>query len=161
MKRLLLLAILVCAVIPFGFAAPCRSTFYYGMTGPDGAYIGRHGKRLPGCAPRYHRERGAVCVGHPLDQADASYAAGNPPLAFALHETELGPYADKGVIIPLDQKLAAMKFTRACSSRETLATGMFDGKQYGMPINVHPWPCTTTWTCSRRRGWTRTTPDNV
>jgi multiple sugar transport system substrate-binding protein len=138
MKRFLLLAIMACVVLPFGFAAPSSFDFYYGMTGPDGAYIvdmvNAYQKAHPGITVN--------AVPYAWDtlwtKLDAAYAAGNPPLAFALHETELGPYADKGVIIPLDQKLAALKFNKNLFIAGTVETGMFGGKQYSLPINVHP-----------------------
>ena len=67
-------------------------------------------------------------------------AAGDrPPDVAAFHASRLGAYAPQGLLTPLDpQILAKHGITEDKFLPEVWESGQFDGKQYLIPLDVHP-----------------------
>lgn len=65
----------------------------------------------------------------------ADYQAGNPPEVFAMHTFELGQFVDMGVVD--DKAISAMALKEADFIPTAWAGTIYNGKQYGVPLDVN------------------------
>ena len=118
---------------------PLTIQFWYGMGGPDGEYVGN-------IIDLFNASQNRIIVEGmtPGDwsilwtKLDAAYAAGNPPAVIAFHIQEVAPYANKGMLEPIGDRLDNLGLDKEDFVPGTLEGGAYDGQQYAVPIDVHP-----------------------
>ena len=110
-------------------------------------FSGGDGERLALMLEDYAKAEGGVNVepltltwGNPYYTKLALSAAGDrPPEVAAFHASRLGAYAPQGLLAPLDpQLLAKHGITEDKFLPEVWSKGQFDGKQYLIPLDIHP-----------------------
>ena len=137
-RRLFLVLALIAVLIPTAFAAPVSIDFWYGMTGPDGAYIKNIVDAFQKANPDITVTPTAYAWATLWTKLDAAYAAGNPPQAIAFHIQEVAPYNSKGMLEPIGAKLASLGFKKDVYLPSMVESGQVAGEQYSLPIDVHP-----------------------
>ena len=93
MKRLLLVLLVACVLVPMAFAGgqnggaegPVNLDFYFGMTGPDGAFIKTVVEKFMAENPDVMITSTPYAWATLWTKLDAAYAAGNPPQLVAFH----------------------------------------------------------------------------
>jgi multiple sugar transport system substrate-binding protein len=138
MKRLLLVLLVACLLAPFAFAQKFTLDFYFGMTGPDGAYIKNVVEKFMAANPDVKIVPTPYAWATLWTKLDASYAAGKPPQLVAFHIQEVNPYFNKGMLAPIGAELAKMKLDKSDFYPNLLESGQVKGEQYCVPIDVHP-----------------------
>jgi multiple sugar transport system substrate-binding protein len=110
-------------------------------------FSGGDGERLALMLEDYAKAEGGINVepltltwGNPYYTKLALSAAGDrPPEVAAFHASRLGAYAPQGLLAPLDpQLLAKHGITEDKFLPEVWSKGQFDGKQYLIPLDIHP-----------------------
>jgi multiple sugar transport system substrate-binding protein len=110
-------------------------------------FSGGDGERLALMLEDYAKAEGGINVepltltwGNPYYTKLALSAAGDrPPEVAAFHASRLGAYAPQGLLTPLDpQLLAKHGITEDKFLPEVWSKGQFDGKQYLIPLDIHP-----------------------
>ena len=137
-RRLFLVLALIAVLIPTAFAAPVNIDFWYGMTGPDGAYIKNIVDAFKKANPYVTVTPTAYAWATLWTKLDAAYAAGNPPQVIAFHIQEVAPYNSKGMLEPIGAKLASLGFKKDVYLPSMVESGQVAGEQYSLPIDVHP-----------------------
>ncbi len=137
-RRLFLVLALISVLIPAAMAAPVSIDFWYGMTGPDGAYIKNIVEAFTKANPDVAVTPTAYAWATLWTKLDAAYAAGNPPQVVAFHIQEVAPYNSKGMLEPIGSKLAALGFKKDIYLPSMVESGQIGGEQYSLPIDVHP-----------------------
>ncbi len=137
-KKLVLVLMLISVLIPAVFAAPTSIDFWYGMTGPDGAYIKSIVDAFTAANPDITVTPTAYAWATLWTKLDAAYAAGNPPQVVAFHIQEVAPYNSKGMLEPLSDKLSQLGFDKDVYLPTMVESGQVAGQQYSLPIDVHP-----------------------
>ncbi len=118
---------------------PLTLHVWYGMGGPDAEYVGKVIDLFNQSQDKIVAE--GMTPGNWAvlwTKLDAAYAAGNPPAAIGFHIQEIAPYANKGMLEPIGDRLEKLGLDKSDFVPGTLEGGMYDGKLYGVPIDVHP-----------------------
>jgi multiple sugar transport system substrate-binding protein len=113
--------------------------FWHGLTGPDGAY-------LADMVKKYNTENtDNLCVILTVYNWDVFFdkwlsgvAAGTPPDVVIYHINELPQYASQGAVAPIDDlaKGVGLDVSKFPETQQTYSH--YDGKLYGIPLDVHP-----------------------
>jgi multiple sugar transport system substrate-binding protein len=138
MKRLLLVVLAVCLLIPMAFAQKFTLDFYFGMTGPDGAYIKFVVDEFMKANPDVKIVPTPYAWATLWTKLDAAYAAGKPPQLVAFHIQEVNPYYNKGMLQDISAELNKLGLDKADFYPNLLESGQVKGGQYAVPIDVHP-----------------------
>ncbi|TPW33305.1 extracellular solute-binding protein [Martelella alba] len=69
------------------------------------------------------------------DQLTAQFAAGDPPDVVTIHQSVLGDYASKNLLMPLNDLLATEGISPDSFTKASLTGVTRDGKIYGLPID--------------------------
>jgi len=69
------------------------------------------------------------------DQLTAQFAAGDPPDIVTIHQSVLGDYASRGLLMPLDDLLKSVGVTPNDFTEASLSGVTKEGKIYGLPID--------------------------
>ena len=159
MKRLLPLlalplALASCARGPAADAnGPVVIRFWNGFTGPDG-------EAMQGIVDRFNAEQAktraaAIQRKDPIpetvevhmeripwgtfyDKLTLSLAFGGAPDLFVLHTGRFPEYASHNVLSPLDGDLKAAGITPSLYPAQTWRAAGWEGRQYALPLDVHP-----------------------
>ncbi len=125
-------------------AAACKAgatpvSFWHGLTGPDGAYLGK-------LVNQFNAEnKDNLCVTITVYNWDVFFdkwlsgvAAGNPPDAVVLHINEVPQYAKLGAMANMDDlaKTVGLDISGFPQTQQTYSK--YDGKLVGAPLDVHP-----------------------
>src|SRR5215470_894950 len=147
---LITLSLVTASIVPAKAQAPtpdvgtCQSgataiNFWYGLTGPDGAY-------LANLVKKYNAEnKDNLCVSITVYNWDVFFdkwlsgvQAGNPPDVVVLHVNEVPQYASLGAMAPIDDlaKQVGLDISGFPQTQQTFSH--YDSKLYGAPLDVHP-----------------------
>jgi multiple sugar transport system substrate-binding protein len=137
-KRLLLVLLAACLLVPAAFAQKYTLDFYFGMTGPDGAYIKNVVDDFMKANPDVKIIPTPYAWATLWTKLDAAYAAGKPPQLVAFHIQEVNPYYNKGMLTDITAELNKLKLDKADFYPNLLESGQVKGGQYSVPIDVHP-----------------------
>lgn len=137
-RRFFLVLALAAVLIPAAIAAPVNIDFWYGMTGPDGAYIKNIVEAFQKANPDVTVTPTPYAWATLWTKLDASYAAGNPPQVVAFHIQEVAPYNSKGMLEPIGARLTSLGFNKDVYLPNMVESGQVAGEQYSLPIDVHP-----------------------
>jgi multiple sugar transport system substrate-binding protein len=118
---------------------PLTIRFWYGMGAADAEYVGR-------IIDLFNESQDRIVVEGMTPgnwailwtKLDAAYAAGNPPAVIGFHIQEVAPYANKGMLEPIGDRLEKLGLDKGDFVAGTLEGGAYNGKQYAVPIDVHP-----------------------
>jgi len=112
--------------------------FWNGFTGGDGAYM----KQM---IESFNSEHDNIEVQmNTLEWADFyskvpnAVASGAGPDIAAMHVDQVGTNAARRVIMPLDEFTGAMDLNEDDFASTVWNAGMYDGKRYAIPLDVHP-----------------------
>ena len=128
-------------------AAPAATTytgpnvamsFWNGFTGGDGAFM----KKL---VNQFNTEHQNIKVTMNVYQwADyyqkvpAAVSTGNGPALGIMHVDSVATNAARGVVLPLDDLAKSLNLTEADFSPPVWQAGVYNGKRYSIPLDVHP-----------------------
>ncbi len=125
-------------------AAVCQDgaktiNFWHGLTGPDGAF-------LLNMVNKYNAEnKDGLCVNLTVIHWDQFFskwlsdvAAGNPPDVVIYHINEMPQYANLGAVVPIDDLVKQVGIDMKAFPEEQQKLSQWQGKLYGMPLDVHP-----------------------
>jgi multiple sugar transport system substrate-binding protein len=113
--------------------------FWHGLTGPDGAYLADMVKKFN------TDNQDNLCVVLTVYNWDVFFdkwlsgvAAGTPPDVVIYHINELPQYASLGAVVPIDDlaKEVGLDTSKFPETQQTYSK--WDGKLYGIPLDVHP-----------------------
>jgi len=145
MKRLTIVLLAICLLVPMAFAGgqdeasgPVNLDFYFGMTGPDGAYIRTVVEKFMADNPDIMITSTPYAWATLWTKLDAAYAAGKPPQLIAFHIQEVNPYYNKGMLQDITSELDQLGLDKGDFYPDLLESGQVDGKQYAVPFDVHP-----------------------
>lgn len=106
---------------------------WFGMTGPDGAYI-------EDLIKAFEKENPDIkVIGNAYEWAtlwvklEAAYAAGNPPESVIMHVQDIPQFVEKGMLA----SIPANGYDPSLYLENTLEGGRYKGVQYGLPIDLH------------------------
>ena len=113
-------------------------SFWNGFTGGDGPYIQRivdeFNKKNPNIVVRMNVYQWADF----FQKLPAAVASGNGPNVAAMHLSDIPTYAAQQIIVPVDDVAAALHLTQSDFSPIVWQGGIYQGKRYGIPLDVHP-----------------------
>ena len=149
-KRLVLALVLAAVLAPLVFAGgtkesaastkgPVTIQFWYGMTGPDGAFIRKIVDAFTSANPKVTVNGTAYAWASLWTKLDASYAAGTPPAVVTMHVQDVPSYNSKGMLVPVGDALAAAGVTidKDAYLPGALESGQVGGKQISLPLDQH------------------------
>jgi multiple sugar transport system substrate-binding protein len=109
-----------------------------GFTGGDGDIFNK-------LVERFNGEHGNIAVAVTTYRWEDYYgklagavSSGNGPDIAVMHVDQLATFAARGVITELDDVAAALGFSEADFAPTVWRGGLYAGKRYGIPLDVHP-----------------------
>ena len=113
-------------------------TFWNGFTGGDGPVM----RKL---VEQFNSEHDNITVKMTVYEWAAYYeklptavSSGKAPDIAIMHVDSLATNAARGVILPLDDLAKTLKLTKDDFADTVWAAGEYQGKRYGIPLDVHP-----------------------
>ena len=138
MKKFLVILIVLLTITVMVFANGQAETskkktidVWYGMTGPDGAYINDIIEAFEAANPDINVVGNAYEWATLWVKLEAAYAAGDPPEAVIMHVQDVPQFVEKGMLS------AVPAFDANLYLDNTLEGGNYKGKQYALPIDLH------------------------
>lgn len=134
---IVLLLMLNLAVNCVGATRVVKLNMWSGFTGPDretmADIVGGFNKANEGIQVEFWSGSYDVLFNKML----TSYAAGSPPDVVTMHNSDIPEYAEKGVLMPLDNLLGAIGVTQADFTPSSWKATLFEGIRYGIPLDCH------------------------
>ncbi len=137
MKKFLVVLIVLLTISAMVFAKGQEETskktidVWYGMTGPDGAYINDIIEAFEEANPDIDVIGNAYEWATLWVKLEAAYAAGDPPEAVIMHVQDVPQFAEKGMLAVVPS------FDKNLYLANTLEGGNYKNKQYALPIDLH------------------------
>jgi multiple sugar transport system substrate-binding protein len=112
-------------------------SFWNGFTGGDGPYMQK-------MVDQFNAEHDNISIKpNTIQWADyyqrlpAAVTAGKGPDVGVMHLDQLATNAARQVIIPVDDLAKSLKLTEKDFTKEVWDAGVYNGKRYGIPLDVH------------------------
>jgi multiple sugar transport system substrate-binding protein len=113
-------------------------SFWNGFTGGDGPYMQK-------LVEEFSSQQKNINVSWNTAEWDVYYQkvpsavqAGKGPDVAIMHIEQLPTNAARGVIIPLDDLTNVLNLKESDFVPEVWSAGLYDGKRYGIPLDIHP-----------------------
>ncbi len=121
---------------------PITLDFWNGFTGPDGKTMEAMVKQFHAANPDITIRMQIIPWGTYYDKVTLALAYGGAPDVFILHAARLSEYASFNVLRPIDDlreaKGTGAPLPVADFARVPWKATFYKGKQYGLPLDVHP-----------------------
>lgn len=141
MKRLfvVVLLLLLVALPAQPVAAEIVVNFWNNFSGGDGEFMSAMVQQFNETHPDIRVEVSGVTWDDYYNRLLTSIAGGIGPDVAIMHTTHVPAYANQGMLLPFDEELASRNIP-VDDYVESAWTGLnYQGKQYGIPLDVHPW----------------------
>jgi multiple sugar transport system substrate-binding protein len=112
--------------------------FWNGFTGGDGAYMTKLIKRFSAEHDNISIKENTVEWVQYYQRVPAAVSAGKGPDLGIMHVDTLATNAARRVIVPLDDLAAALQLKEADFSPAVWQAGIYQGRRYGIPLDIHP-----------------------
>jgi multiple sugar transport system substrate-binding protein len=112
-------------------------SFWNGFTGSDGATAKKMIDQFNAATPNIHVDMNVYQWADLFQKLPAAVQSGNGPDVAAMHLDDMPTQAAQQVIVPLDDVAAALGLKEADFSPAVWQGGLYQGKRYGIPIDVH------------------------
>jgi multiple sugar transport system substrate-binding protein len=112
--------------------------FWNGLTGGDGPVMRKIISRFNAAHPNIKVTMTAILWADYFQKLPATVSNGKAPDIGLMHNDDLATNAARQVISPLDDVASALKLTEADFATIAWNGGIYQGKRYGIPLDVHP-----------------------
>jgi multiple sugar transport system substrate-binding protein len=112
-------------------------TFWNGFTGSDGQTAKKMIDQFNAATPNIHVDMNIYRWEDFFQKLPAAVQSGNGPDVAALHLDDMPTQAAQNVIVPLDDVASALGLKESDFSPAVWKGGLYKGKRYGIPIDVH------------------------
>jgi multiple sugar transport system substrate-binding protein len=120
------------------YAGPALSLAYWnGFTGGDGPAMQALVKKFVGAHDKIKIKNNTVEWADFYQRLPAATQAGKGPDVGAMHLDQLATNAARSVIVPLDDLAKALGLQESDFTKPVWAPGIYKGKRYGIPLDVH------------------------
>ncbi|MEZ0536821.1 ABC transporter substrate-binding protein [Caldicellulosiruptoraceae bacterium PP1] len=147
-KRMIALFLVVVFAFTFAFAfhtnsakaaGPIQLEFWNGFTGPDGKGIAKlvdiFNQKYQG---KIQVKMQVMQWGAYYDKIVTAVVSGKAPDIGIMHLDSIAKYANKGILLPLDEFASKLKLSENDFIPVVWKAGIINGKRYGIPLDVHP-----------------------
>lgn len=141
MKRFLTMVLLLTLVfVPMQstFAAT-KVVFWNNFSGGDGEFMSAMVEEFNTAHPHIEIEVSGVTWDDYYNRLLTSVAGGIGPDVAIMHTTHVPAYANQGMLTPLDAELDKRNIDTDDYVEGPWTALQYEGKQYGIPLDVHPW----------------------
>jgi multiple sugar transport system substrate-binding protein len=123
-----------------GAGTPIVLDFWNGFTGPDGKTMERLVRQFEAANPDVRVRMQIIPWGTYYDKLTLSLAFGGAPELFVLHAARLPEYASYEVLRPLEDlgRADPRPLTAADFAPVPWRASFYGGRQFGLPLDVHP-----------------------
>jgi multiple sugar transport system substrate-binding protein len=112
-------------------------SFWCGFTGSDGATAKKMIDQFNAVTPNVHVDMNIYKWDELFQKLPAAVQSGNGPDVAAMHLDDMPTQAAQQVIVPLDDVATALGLKESDFTPAVWRGGMYRGKRYGIPIDVH------------------------
>ncbi len=112
-------------------------TFWNGFTGSDGDTAKKMIDQFNAATPNIHVNMNIYQWADLFQKLPAAVTSGNGPDVAAMHLDDMPTQAAQQVIVPLDDVAQALGLKESDFAPAVWNGGMYKGKRYGIPIDVH------------------------
>ena len=122
-----------------GYKGPNVELAYWnGLTGGDGPVMRKIVSRFNAAHPNIKVTMTAIAWAEYYQKVPAAVSNGKAPDIGIMHNSTLATNAARQVIQPLDDVAAALKLTEADFAPIAWKGGLYQGKRYGIALDMHP-----------------------
>src|SRR3954467_4968121 len=123
---------------PAGYNGPAVTLSYWnGFTGGDGPYMKKMVAQFMKENPKIKIASNTVEWAQFYQRLPAAAKAGKGPDVGAMHLDQLATNAARNVIVPLDDLAKSLGLAQSDFTKAVWAPGIYQGKRYGIPLDVH------------------------
>ncbi len=112
--------------------------FWNGFTGGDGTVMKSIIDRFNAANPNIKVAMNVYEWADYYQKVPAAVSTGNGPDLGIMHVDQLATNAARNVVLPLDDVAASLGLNEADFSPPVWKAGVYQGKRYGIPLDVHP-----------------------
>ncbi|HEY9292153.1 MAG TPA: ABC transporter substrate-binding protein [Microlunatus sp.] len=117
---------------------PVSLAFWNGLTGGDGPIMRKLIKQFNAEHSNITVSMTAIAWAEYFQKLPAAVSNGKAPEIGLMHADDLATNAARQVIIPMDDVAAALKLSENDFPTIAWKGGLYNGKRYGIPLDVHP-----------------------
>jgi len=111
--------------------------FWNGWTGSDGTAAKKMIDQFNAATPNIHVDMNIYQWADLFQKLPAAVQSGNGPDVAAMHLDDMPTQAAEQIIVPLDDVATALGLSQSDFAPAVWQGGMYKGKRYGIPIDVH------------------------
>lgn len=111
--------------------------FWNGWTGADGDYAKQMVSQFNKANPKVHVQMNVYQWTDLFQKLPAAVQSGNGPDVGVVHIDDIPTQAAQQVIVPIDQIATSLKLNKSQFAPAVWNDGIYKGKRYGIPIDVH------------------------
>ncbi|MBA2619171.1 MAG: ABC transporter substrate-binding protein [Rubrobacter sp.] len=112
--------------------------FWNGFTGGDGPYMRQLVEEFTSQHKNINVTMNTVEWIDYYQKVPSAVRAGKGPDVGIMHADQLGTNAARGVVVPLDDVANALGFDESQFAPVVWQAGIYNGKRYGIPLDIHP-----------------------
>ena len=113
-------------------------SFWNGFTGGDGPYMQKLVEEFSSQQKNINVSWNSMDWAVYYQKVPSAVSAGKGPDVAIMHIEQLPTNAARGVIIPLDELTNVLNLKTSDFVPEVWSAGIYDGKRYGIPLDIHP-----------------------
>ncbi len=117
---------------------PVTLAYWNGLTGGDGPIMRKLTDQFTKANPNIKITTTSIEWAEYFQKLPAAVSSGKGPDVGIMHADDLATNAARNVIQPLDDVATALKLTEADFATIAWNGGLYDGKRYGIPLDIHP-----------------------
>jgi multiple sugar transport system substrate-binding protein len=114
-----------------------KLAFWNGWTGADGDFAKKMVAQFNKANPKVHVQMNVYQWADFFQKLPAAVQSGNGPDVSVMHIDDIPTQAAQQVIVPIDSISTALKFQESQFAPAVWNGGLYQGKRYGIPIDVH------------------------
>ncbi|MEU8229563.1 ABC transporter substrate-binding protein [Actinoplanes sp. NPDC048967] len=113
-------------------------TFWNGFTGGDGPVMKSLVEKFNSANPNIKVTMNVYEWADYYQKVPAAVSTGNGPDLGIMHVDQVATNAARGVVLPLDDLAKSLQLTESDFSPPVWQAGVYNGKRYAIPLDVHP-----------------------
>lgn len=117
---------------------PVELAYWNGLTGGDGPVMRKLVNEFNKAHPNIKVTMTAIAWAEYFQKLPAAVSNGKGPHIGIMHADDLATHAARRVIDPLDDVAKALKLTENDYATIAWNGGLYQGKRYGIPLDIHP-----------------------